>query len=571
MSPRCPDADELRGLLADRLPRAEAEAVEAHVEACPDCQRALEQLTAGTGVVRQLQDNWPTAVAPPPETTRELSPPTATAPGPNARSTDEVPRLLRKRLLFIAVALLVTFVVYAAGFVGLRATDPVMQTAGALVIPLTGGLAVLLWRRRSLSLGQLRWVEVGLFGGLVLVYTCGLHVWFPAAMLAGVGGEVFGTVVVARGVCFRWFVLIVLYGILIPNTWRRCAAVVGVLALWCVLVTGALVVRRAPAAAPHFILEVAINMAFAAALAVYGSHRIETLRRQASEVRKLGRYRLTRRLGSGGMGEVWLAEHVLLRRPCAVKLIRAERLGDPQAVRRFEREVQATAALSHPNTVEVYDYGLEENGTFYYAMEYLPGLTLQELVERDGPLPPPRAVHLLRQVCGALAEAHAAGLVHRDVKPANVIVCDRGGVPDVAKLLDFGLARARGLGPAAETLTEEGTIAGTPAYMSPEQARGSTEVDARSDLYSVGALAYFLLAAEPPFVRDSAVQTLAAHLTDPVTPLSRLRQDVPADLEAIVLRCLEKEPAKRFPSAEELGKALADVVSAGSWATRPGG
>ncbi|MFO0841051.1 MAG: serine/threonine-protein kinase [Gemmataceae bacterium] len=263
------------------------------------------------------------------------------------------------------------------------------------------------------------------------------------------------------------------------------------------------------------------------------------------------------------MGEVWLAEHVLLRRPCAVKLIRPERLGDPQALPRFEREVQVTATLSHPNTVEVYDYGHADDGTFYYAMEYLPGQSLQELVTAEGPLEAGRAVHLLRQVCGALSEAHAAGLVHRDIKPANVLVCERGGLRDVAKLLDFGLVRARGSGQGGETLTEEGTIAGTPAYMSPEQARGDA-ADTRSDLYSVGAVAYFLLTGEPPFVRDSAVQTMAAHLSDPVTPPGRQRS-VPADLEAVVLRGLEKEPARRFQSAEELEQALARCAFPGGY------
>src|SRR5262249_37568336 len=227
--------------------------------------------------------------------------------------------------------------------------------------------------------------------------------------------------------------------ILIPNTWRRCAAVVAALAALCVAANGALVLRTAPEVAAPFILELVVSMGVGSALAVYGSHRIETLRRHASEAPKFGPYRLTSRLGSGAMGEVWLADHVLLRRPCAVKLIRPEHVGDPRFLARFEREVQATAALSHPNTVEVYDYGRTEDGAFYYAMEYLPGVSLDELVRREGPLPPARAVHLLRQLCGALAEAHRAGLVHRDVKPGNVLVCERGGVPDVAKLLDFGL------------------------------------------------------------------------------------------------------------------------------------
>ena len=173
----------------------------------------------------------------------------------------------------------------------------------------------------------------------------------------------------------------------------------------------------------------------------FGARTMSRLRRQVAEARQLGQYRLRRRLGAGGMGEVYLAEHQLLKRPCAVKLIRTDDATDPQALARFEDEVRLTATLSHPNTVEIYDYGRAEDGTYYYVMEYLPGLSLAELVERYGPLPPARVVYLLRQVCGALREAHAAGLIHRDIKPSNIIAARRGGIDDVAKLLDFGLVR----------------------------------------------------------------------------------------------------------------------------------
>jgi serine/threonine-protein kinase len=218
--------------------------------------------------------------------------------------------------------------------------------------------------------------------------------------------------------------------------------------------------------------------------------------------------------------------------------------------------VQATATLTHPNTVQVYDYGRAEDGTFYYVMEYLPGLTLDDLVKRDGPLSPPRAVHLLRQLCGALREAHAIGLVHRDLKPGNVMVCDRGGVPDTVKLLDFGLVRPAGAS-GDEKLTQEGTVFGTPAYLSPEQAGGQGEPDARSDVYSLGALAYFLLIGRPPFAGRSGVTLLAAHLYETPAPPSAHRPDVPAGLEAVVLRCLAKSPGERFQSVDELDTALA--------------
>ena len=199
------------------------------------------------------------------------------------------------------------------------------------------------------------------------------------------------------------------------------------------------------------------------------------------------------------MGEVYLAEHQLLKRPCAIKLIRPDRAGDPRALARFEREVRTTARLSHPNTVEIYDYGRTEDGTFYYVMEYLSGLSLADLVERHGPLPPGRAIYLLRQACGALAEAHAAGLVHRDLKPANIFAARRGGLHDVAKLLDFGLVLPTAEPVAPPSSAGTATIAGSPLYMAPEQATGDARPDARSDLYGLGAVAYYLLTGRAPF------------------------------------------------------------------------
>src|SRR5207302_6745989 len=195
---------------------------------------------------------------------------------------------------------------------------------------------------------------------------------------------------------------------------------------------------------------------------------------------QLGQCRLVRRRGAGGMGEVYLGEHLLLRRACAIKLIRPDHAGDATNLSRFEREVQAMATLTHWNTVEIYDYGHATDGTFYYVMEYLPGLSLQELVDRHGPLPPGRAIHFLRQLCAALHEAHAIGLIHRDIKPSNVIACQRGGVYDVAKLLDFGLVVQTVNLPSqgdSDELTAHGTILGSPPFISPEQAKGKGPVD----------------------------------------------------------------------------------------------
>jgi serine/threonine-protein kinase len=257
---------------------------------------------------------------------------------------------------------------------------------------------------------------------------------------------------------------------------------------------------------------------------------------------------------------VYRAEHALLRRPCALKLIRPEKAGDPDTLRRFEREVQTTSTLTHPNTVQVFDYGHTADGTFYYVMEYLPGLTLEELVRRHGPLSPARAVHFLRQVCAALGEAHTRGLTHRDIKPGNVMVCERGGVLDFVKVLDFGLVRVTE-DAADGTLTREGTVTGTPAYLSPEQAGGEGVIDALSDIYSVGALAYFLLTGQPPFAGRSPAKMLAAHLYETPAPLPA---DIPPDLAVVVMRCLAKAPVERWPDAASLETALAET-SAPAW------
>lgn len=589
----CPLADQLSRLLTEELPATETAAIEAHLEECRACQEALERLTAGnafpkrpkqtegdTELLRKFEEQVPTAGTP--GRTRaeqghesaESSPAGLNAvtvvrsAGRLSQTAAEIPLVLRKRLLFSAICTWITYALYALTFLPVFG-DQLSVTAFLFMLGVASMLVLVLRRRRPLSLRQLRAIEVVLFFSMGLYFTW-VQLWFHSfgwlSRMAELGWQ--GVWLMARAFTFAWFAMIVFYGILIPNTWLRCAVVVGAMAVWAVLLNVAAGFWEATVAGPlHglFIFECAMNMGLAAALATYGAHRIEVLRAQAAEARKLGQYRLQRRLGSGGMGEVFLAEHVLLRRPCALKLIHPQRAGDPQSLRRFEREVQVMATLSHPNTVEIFDYGHAEDGTFYYVMEYLPGLTLEELVQGHGPLPPGRAVHLLRQVCGALGEAHGVGLIHRDVKPANILVCVRGGRHDVAKLLDFGLVHVFGPGLDAQKLTHEGMITGTPAYMSPEQATGRDDLDARSDLYSLGAVAYFLLTGQPPFVRPSAVQTLAAHLEDAVPAPNRLCPDLPADLEGVILRCLEKEPARRFPDAPALEHALGHCAGTECW------
>jgi serine/threonine-protein kinase len=363
-----------------------------------------------------------------------------------------------------------------------------------------------------------------------------------------------------------WMSAVVIYGVAIPNPWRRTAVVVLLLAALPFLIDAGVALRQ-PERARQLAYPLVMTgqiLLVAVVVALYGTYRINVLQKEVSAARTLGPYQLQERLGAGGMGEVYLAAHRLLKRPCAVKLIRPDRAGDPNALGRFEREVQATARLRHPNTVAVFDYGQTEDGTFYYVMEYLPGLSLKDLVRRHGPQPPARVMHFLGQLCGALREAHALGLVHRDIKPSNVRVCRYGGLHDVVKLLDFGLVKMVEGERAEHDLSTAGLIVGTPEYMAPEQASGAG-VDARSDLYSLGATAYFLLAGRPPFVARTALDVLFAHRHEAAQPPSVHGPDVPADLEAVILRCLAKEPADRFPDIVGLEKALAECQTVGRW------
>jgi serine/threonine-protein kinase len=308
-------------------------------------------------------------------------------------------------------------------------------------------------------------------------------------------------------------------------------------------------------------------LATAALLAGYGAYLVHTMHVRARDVRQFNQYRLRDMIGAGGMGEVYLAEHRLLKRPCALKVIRPERAGDPRSLERFEHEVRATARLSDPNTVEVYDYGRTADGTFFYVMEYLHGLSLDALVGRHGPLPPGRVIYLLRQACEALAEAHTAGLIHRDLTPANIFAARRGRRYDFVKLLDFGLVEAVAAGQGAGPRRVQ-TVIGTPQYMAPEQIRGDRAVDRRCDLYTLGCVAYALLTGRPPFAGETATQVMDAHVFDAVVPPSHHDPHIPSDLEEVVLRCLAKDPGARFQDAEELETVLAACTSAADWDAR---
>ncbi|MGH9675039.1 MAG: serine/threonine-protein kinase, partial [Bryobacteraceae bacterium] len=304
-----------------------------------------------------------------------------------------------------------------------------------------------------------------------------------------------------------------------------------------------------------------------AGCAVAISRVIYGLGAQVKQAREMGSYQLVERIGEGGMGEVWLARHRMLARLAAVKLIRTEKLlgGSPAqleaANRRFEREARATAALHSPHTVALYDYGVSEDGSFYYVMEHLQGIDLESLVVRHGPVPAARAVHFLRQMCDSLAEAHGRGITHRDIKPRNILACRLGENVDFIKVLDFGLVKFTG--GLESRLTMEGAAAGTPAYMAPEVALGHPDVDGRADIYSLGCVAYWVLTGRLVFEGDTAMSIALAHVQKTPSPPSEIASSADA-LDAVVLACLEKDRARRPQSARELDRLLA-ACAAGEW------
>jgi len=288
---------------------------------------------------------------------------------------------------------------------------------------------------------------------------------------------------------------------------------------------------------------------------------------------ELGPYTLERKIGEGGMGQIYRGWHTTLRRPVAIKVLTGT--DSEAAVRRFEREVLVTARLTHPNTISVYDYGRTSDGRFYYAMELLDGTTLQQLVAQAGPQPSGRVIHILLQLCGALREAHDIGLIHCDITPSNVHLCSRGGVFDVVKVLDFGLVRE--CGNAADfTVSGPDAVMGTPLYLSPEAILAPASIDARADIYGIGAVGYFLLCGSAPFSGASLTELLGHHLhSTPVAPSERATEPLAKDLERLVLRCLAKAPAARPQTVQAVADELRRCRDAGTWseaiASRPPG
>jgi serine/threonine-protein kinase len=320
------------------------------------------------------------------------------------------------------------------------------------------------------------------------------------------------------------------------------------------------------------VMILAVPNYLCAALAPVISHIITRLGREVRKAREMGSYVLGDLIASGGMGEVWHATHRFLARPAAVKLIRPEVLGAMTRaqrdilVQRFHREARAAANLRSPHTIQLFDFGVAGDGTFYYVMELLNGMDLQTLVEEHGPVSPARTVHILRQVCESLVEAHDRGLIHRDIKPANIQVCCMGHYFDYVKVLDFGLVKSQAVsGKVDPGLTAPNMVAGTPAYLSPESALGEP-VDQRTDIYALGCVAYWLLTGRPVFEGQGVVQLLARHIHTPPEPPSLYSLfQIPSDLEEIVLACLSKQPEERPGSARELADRLAQCELEAEW------
>jgi hypothetical protein len=479
---------------------------------------------------------------------------------PESRVPGEAIRALRQSRLRAAASYLSlwwSFISIQSLLIGLPSVLPFMTVFG-----LAGAYTHLSLRPKIAPFG-LKVIEAGIFGlmaGAFIVFQ------YFIMVTAAIHSDYHAIEISAKNGLINSLTLLLAYTLLIPNTLRSSAAMVVCLAFY-PLATEAVILVWHPDVqsliAQHRYLEpLGLNLTMtvvAGTLSLYGVHILDTLRQDAFEARRLNQYQIGDRLGAGGMGEVYQAEHRLLRRSCAVKMVRPEKSLDRRALAMLEREVRATAQLSHPNIVEVYDYGRTDDGSFYYVMEKLQGLNLAELVQQHGPLPVSRIIYLLRQACDGLGEAHAAGLVHRDLK-----------------LLDFGLVKESSLPEDAEfgerldsndnpTLTINGILMGTPLFMAPEQGFGDSSLqDHRADIYALGAIAYFLATGQPPFDGQSALKILKAHAYDNVLPPSHLLP-VPQDFEQVVLRCLEKHPADRYSSADELGQALSECEDATSW------
>jgi serine/threonine-protein kinase len=493
--------------------------------------------------------------------------PSAAGHGIASSFPSDVLEQVRGRVQLLALLILVAFAldlaIYLANWIAILAGHPApadffgtgaFQIVNAAAVVASAGLW---WAARSPRVSASRLQTLG------LVYE--IAICFVIATIT------FWQYYAANGLLpnLTWVpVIVILFPLILPAPpGRMLAAAVAAgamapLALWLLERLGKV------AATPDAYVQVSVHSAFAVLFAYTGARLVYGLGREVTAAREMGSYRLVERLGQGGMGEVWRAQHRMLARAAAIKLIRGSgsQAASIEARRRFEREAQAIALLRSPHTVELFDFGVSADGEFYYVMELLDGLDADTLVRRAGPVPPERAIHLLRQVCHSLSEAQSRGLVHRDIKPANIFVCQYGEDYDFVKVLDFGIAKTAsgGMGPEP-ALTQVNVVHGTPAFMAPEQALGGS-VDARTDIYATGCVAYWLLTGEPVFTAETQMALLLHHAqTSPPAPSARTELPIPAALDQLVMSCLAKDPAERPQSAGELSRRLAAVEGVSAW------
>ena len=493
----------------------------------------------------------------------------APAYSPIPRDTLEAARDLQERLGRFALALLVIAAVMAlASFGSHAATNGQASESGGVVHELVHvaalGPALAVWLRcrgKSMSATALEALDAGLTVGI-------------CSLFALLGLSARSSLSVAFSVVLALTYTLVGRSILVVSSLRRTlwiSAVGSVPAVIYFLTQGvSAAFGHSAVSGQIFVTFGTLWCVFAVVTAAVNSRQLYGLRAQIREIRKLGQYTLEEKIGEGGMGSVYRATHALLRRPAAIKLL-SKQNASAQDLARFEREVQLTSQLSHPNTISIFDYGHSADGVFYYVMEYLDGLDLQRLVTAEGPLQPARAIHILAQVCGSLGESHALGLIHRDIKPANIVLTERIDEPDIVKVVDFGLVKTQ---EKDEGDSRVGAIMGTPMYLAPEAILDPATIDARTDIYAIGAVAYFLLAGRNAFEAETVIGILGKHLmTEPEAPSVQLGKPLPSDLERIVLQCLAKDRAARPASVSALAAALLackdapryDRVAATSW------
>jgi len=489
-------------------------------------------------------------------------------PSPITEDSEEARAFLQTRLALFWKVLF--FFNLAGGILGLAGGGMVKQGPDTAItfggIALSGSLWWLCRRGRR----SIRFCRIVDGGGMFVIAVVGsfltrfiLVSFVRERSIVTTEGSVFADAYVVMIDLFPAAMFLAIRAALIPSSPRRTVAVTGLTGIPKIVLSsllvpgvgGGLAWRAAHSGIyPWLPTTSVMEWTIATITCTVISRVIYGLRAEVREARRFGQYVLERKIGEGAMGIVYRATHAMLRRPAAIKLLLKERANETDLAR-FEREVQLTSRLVHPNTISIFDYGRTAEGVFYYVMEYLDGLDLQSLVDRYGSLEPARAIHILAQVSGALAEAHALGLIHRDIKPANIVLTERPDEPDVVKVVDFGLVKTFG-GNMAESAAGDALI-GTPLYMAPEAISQPDSVDGRSDLYAVGAVAYFLLTGQHVFQASTIIEICSKHMLEkPVPPSQRLGRALPADLEAIVLACLAKEREGRPASAAALRTAL---------------